>query len=227
MKKYRIHLIRHGLTQGNVEGRYVGVTDLPLCDKGISELKSLKSQHEYPDADLIFTSPLLRCIQTANVIYEGQDYMIADDLIECNFGVFENKNYCELKDNDDFKKWISGDVSITPPNGESTLDFIERCVNGFSKIAEYLMKTGIESASIITHGGVIMSILSSLAYPKKSFYDWMVSNGMGYTVSLSPQLWMSGSIIEVINILPIGNNDVGTQQQRDLFNLDNLHDDKR
>ena len=32
MKSYQLHLIRHGLTQGNLDGLYVGSgTDLPLC----------------------------------------------------------------------------------------------------------------------------------------------------------------------------------------------------
>ena len=30
MKTYRIHFIRHGLTDANLDGRYIGVTDLGL-----------------------------------------------------------------------------------------------------------------------------------------------------------------------------------------------------
>ena len=35
MQYYKLHLIRHGLTAGNLDGRYIGSgTDLPLCDEG-------------------------------------------------------------------------------------------------------------------------------------------------------------------------------------------------
>ena len=30
MKNYTIYLIRHGITEGNLEGKYIGLTDLPL-----------------------------------------------------------------------------------------------------------------------------------------------------------------------------------------------------
>ena len=35
MKGYRISLIRHGLTEANEKGIYIGRTDLPLSAKGI------------------------------------------------------------------------------------------------------------------------------------------------------------------------------------------------
>ena len=34
MKNYRLYLIRHGITSGNLEGKYIGTTDLPLCEEG-------------------------------------------------------------------------------------------------------------------------------------------------------------------------------------------------
>ncbi len=39
MKTYKLHLIRHGLTQGNLDGLYVGGgTDMPLCEEAPSLL---------------------------------------------------------------------------------------------------------------------------------------------------------------------------------------------
>ena len=45
MKTYQIHFIRHGLTDGNLTGKYIGGTDSPLCEKGEKDLISLSSQH--------------------------------------------------------------------------------------------------------------------------------------------------------------------------------------
>ena len=44
MRSYHIYLIRHGLTKANLEGKYIGETDLDLCEEGVSELLSLKEQ---------------------------------------------------------------------------------------------------------------------------------------------------------------------------------------
>ena len=52
--KITVCLIRHGITKGNLEGRYIGTTDEPLYDN--------KIQKAYPDADLVVSSPLKRCV---------------------------------------------------------------------------------------------------------------------------------------------------------------------
>ena len=41
MKSYTIHLIRHGISQGNLLGQYIGVTDSPLSKEGKEQLKQL------------------------------------------------------------------------------------------------------------------------------------------------------------------------------------------
>ena len=43
MKTFKLHLIRHGITAGNLQGLYIGSgTDLPLCDEGRAQLAELK-----------------------------------------------------------------------------------------------------------------------------------------------------------------------------------------
>ena len=69
MITYKIHLIRHGITDGNLQGKYIGVTDLPLSPDGVNELLELKGLIEYPDVSKVYTSPLLRARQSANIIF--------------------------------------------------------------------------------------------------------------------------------------------------------------
>ena len=71
MRTYKIHLIRHGLTRGNLEGRYIGVTDLPLCPQGRAQLEELLEQGEYPMVERVYVSPLLRARQTAQLLFPG------------------------------------------------------------------------------------------------------------------------------------------------------------
>ena len=47
MKGYRISLIRHGRTEANDKGIYIGRTDYPLSQKGISELYNKLDEFEY------------------------------------------------------------------------------------------------------------------------------------------------------------------------------------
>ena len=45
MRNYQLYLIRHGITEGNLKGLYVGSgTDLPLCEEGRSQLYALRDR---------------------------------------------------------------------------------------------------------------------------------------------------------------------------------------
>ena len=50
MKTFKIHFIRHGITEANLKGQYVGNrTDLPLCYSSVDELRALRDTIDYPD----------------------------------------------------------------------------------------------------------------------------------------------------------------------------------
>ena len=72
MKTFQIHLIRHGLTEANLNGQYAGATDFELLDEGKRRLAELKRDFSYPAADEIVSSPLKRCRQTAEILYPEQ-----------------------------------------------------------------------------------------------------------------------------------------------------------
>ena len=92
----KIYLIRHGMTAGNREKRYVGChTDEDLCEEGIAQIQS----NEYPRVDRLYVSPLKRCITTAELIYPHMPMVTNVKLEEMDFGDFEYKNYHELNGN--------------------------------------------------------------------------------------------------------------------------------
>ena len=40
MRTYKLHLIRHGMTEGNENGQYIGLTDIKITTNGIIELEN-------------------------------------------------------------------------------------------------------------------------------------------------------------------------------------------
>lgn len=201
MKTYKIHLIRHGLTEANIKGQYVGNrTDLPLCDEGVDELRALKDTVDYPDIERLYTSPLLRCRQTAGIIYPDMEYTVIDEFSEYDFGDFEGKTATELEKNEFFTQWTSGKLPA-PPGGESTENFIKRLALGFRFLVEDMMKSGVYNAAAIIHGGAIMMLLSSSAVPRRTALEWQSENGRGYSVCVTPSLYHSSGIIEVYDII--------------------------
>ncbi len=202
MKSYYVHLIRHGLTDAAIEGRYIGHTDVSLCEEGRAQLGQLKDDCKYPDVQAAFSSPLKRCIETAQILYPDNSPIVIPDLIEYYFGEFENHTAEELKDHPLFSSWLAGDEGVVPPFGESNEDFSARICNAFTKIVEGLMKTSTTTAAIITHGGIIMALLSVYGIPELPMHEWLTPCGCGYTVRITPSVWMSGQKFEIVEEIP-------------------------
>lgn len=203
MKTYRIHLIRHALTQDNLDGVYAGRTDSPLCQDGKDQLSEAKKSYIYPEADFVFTSPLKRCIETAEILYPHIKPIVMDDLTEYDFGEFEGQTADVLHEKQPlFDRWIRGEEGIKPPFGESNEDFTKRVCNCFCKMVDGIVKSGAEKTVIITHGGVISTILANFGIPEASASQWLTPSCCGYTLLVSHFLWMSGRKLEVIKEIP-------------------------
>lgn len=179
----KVYLIRHGETPGNKVGRYIGVTDEPLTEEAVHKLENLA----YPQPGLLFASPLTRCRQTAKLLYPKMEAVLCADLAECNFGLFENKNWKELSGNPDYQRWIDSNGTLPFPEGENPMEFRKRCCDAFAAQMEECHRQSAASAAFVVHGGTIMSIMERYARPRKNFYDWHVKNGQGYEINVEWQ----------------------------------------
>lgn len=201
MKTYKIHLIRHGLTSANIDGQYIGNrTDLPLCDEGEKELLALRDTIDYPDIERLYTSPMLRCRQTADIIYPDTEYTVIDEFTEYDFGDFEGKTANELEKDENFALWTSGKISA-PPGGESNENFIRRLAMGLRAVVEDMMKHEATNAAVIMHGGATMMLLSACAVPRRRAVEWQSDNGRGYSICVTPSLYHSSGVVEVYDII--------------------------
>ncbi len=202
MKSYIIHFIRHGLTSNNVELKYTGQTDVHLSEKGIEDLKALRDKYDYPTGKLYFCSPLVRCKETLTTLYDRNDFTVIEDLKECSFGDWEGKSMSDLKDDEYFKEWIKNNGDIAPPNGESNIEFTNRIFKAFENLVEDMMKKGNTSAVVVTHGGVMLMLLSKYGIPRAEAHEWLVDNGCGYSIRITPSLWMRDKVFEVYSKIP-------------------------
>lgn len=202
MKSYYIHFIRHGAISPTLQGRYIGTTDIPLSDEGKLNIRKLDATMDYPYAKVVFSSPLKRCTQTARLIYPNIEPLVIDQLMECNFGEWENKSADELKGDETFAKWLAGDTSVKPPRGESNADFTRRICVMFESIVDGLIKTGTTDAAMIMHGGVMNTLLAVYGLPQAKPFDWACDNGYGYSLRITPMLWMRDKVAEVYDLVP-------------------------
>lgn len=170
-----IHLlfIRHGATAGNLEKRYIGCTDEPLCEQGIAQIETLKARGI--KVDCVFVSPMQRTLQTARILFPEQTHIEADGFRETDFGIFEGKTAQELSDNEDYRRWVDSKCQGHIPGGESVEDFKSRCCQAF--LAQMERIPNQNTAAFIVHGGTIMAILEAYARPVKDFYSYHIKNG--------------------------------------------------
>ena len=217
MKSYVIHLIRHGLTVANKEGRYAGQTDYPLCPEGETELLALKEQYDYPPADAYFVSPLTRCRQTLNILYDTPPAIEVPDLRECNFGDWEDKPAKELSADPIFIEWMEKGGMVTPPNGENSEDFSKRVCGAFETIVEGMMRSKIFETVIVAHGGTLMAILAAYGLPKASMQEWLCANGCGYSIRINMSMWLNSRLFEVYDKIPQGVDPRMSDEQLKMF----------
>ena len=167
------YLIRHGKTEANEKHLYCGSTDLSLSDAGKEELRHL---HYEINNVRFLTSGMKRTNETLRILFGDVPYEVDSRFREVDFGIFEMHSYEELKDTPEYQTWLTGDNDANiPPNGESGVQMKARVLAAFSEIKE--------DTCIITHGGVIASIMEYL-FPNegKNRYQWQPKPGYGYVI---------------------------------------------
>ena len=160
-------LIRHGETEANLAHRYEGRTDEPLAKEGIRKLCEKRAAGCYPgqeDVAVVFASPMLRCVQTAELLFPAHRIRRIGRLREIDFGEWEGKRYRELAGDARYQAWIDSGGTLPFPGGESREAFVRRCAEG---LAELLSDEAVRAArgsvpriALVAHGGTVMALLS-------------------------------------------------------------------
>jgi alpha-ribazole phosphatase len=201
MRTLKIHLIRHGATDANYKGQYIGCkTDLPLSPEGLNELRMMKDDVDYPEIERLYSSPLLRAKQSGSVLYPDVPMFLVENFKEYDFGDFEGKTALELDLDPDFRDWASGKTTLAK-GGEDNRDFIKRLALGLNEIIVDMLNNDIENAGVIMHGGAIMMLLAACAVPQRRSVEWNCDAGQGYSLLVTPSLYHKSGIVEVFGII--------------------------
>ena len=144
-----IYVVRHGQTDWNVEGRYQGRQDIKLNSKGIYQAKKISGKLTNVKFDKVFSSPLKRTLQTAEIICNNE-ITIDERLIErCN-GELEGKLKKEITQEIDFNDPYNNKMGI-----ESIVDFRRRIKDFLDDITKNYKEKNV---LVVTHAGVSIYI---------------------------------------------------------------------
>ena len=153
----KLILVRHGQTEMNVQSLYFGKLNPPLNDLGISQAYQAKEKLLDIDYDIIYSSPLERAKQTAEICnYLDKEIIFDSNLEEINFGIFEGLTFKQISEKypNEVKKMEEDWKSFNYVTGESPKEMFQRAIS-FLKTLDYT-KTNL----IVTHWGIINCIIS-------------------------------------------------------------------
>jgi broad specificity phosphatase PhoE len=136
-----LFLIRHGATEANTRRPYVlqgRRTDLPLSEIGRRQAEAARRALETRPIDHVFSSPLLRARQTAELLAEphGVPVTLVDDLTECDVGRWEGLSWAEVRQQDgSYLDTFEADPGTIPyADGESFQQVQDRAVPAIQRL---------------------------------------------------------------------------------------------
>jgi len=156
----RLTLIRHGLTEWNVAGRFQGQSDVPLSDAGRAQAALLAPYvATFPDIDVVAASPLQRAVETAAIALPGRAPELDDRLRELHFGAFEGRTRPELELDPRWAAWVADPFLQAPPGGEA---YAELRARADAWLRDARARHPGAHLVAVTHSGTIQMLIASL-----------------------------------------------------------------
>ena len=163
--------VRHGQTESNVTGFYMGWSDEDLSEVGYAQARCLSSRLAGLPIASVYTSPLRRAYTTAAILAEPHklEPRVLDDLIEIRLGDWQGLHVDEIR-----RRWPElwqqsrvDPSELTMPNGESLSEVTERAIRAFDRVVG---DNWGKQAVIVTHDVIIKVLVAHVLGVSNSIY---------------------------------------------------------
>lgn len=177
----KIHLLRH--TRPDIpEGTCYGQSDVEVLPSFQEEKEKAIQNLEVSNYDLVYSSPLQRCLKLARTIVSNPDEILIDErLKELHFGEWEMKAWSEIKQTAYAEKWFENYMSIPTPGGESYEVLMKR-VQDF--IIDLQQQDHVKECLIVCHKGVIIAFKAIINQEVNAEELFELEIGFGEVLSL-------------------------------------------
>jgi probable phosphoglycerate mutase len=159
----KLFIIRHAESEWNPIGRYQGLLDPGLSERGLKQAELLGRALEKEKLDAIYSSPLKRTYQTAQEIAKRHGLEIIEDrrIIEIDHGVWSGMLVEEVKERfpEDFRMWLEEPHRVKFEGGESLQDVFKRVKDFLEFIRE---KHWGQTVAVVSHTVPIRAMLCAL-----------------------------------------------------------------
>ena len=175
----KIYFIRHGETIWNKEKKIQGQSDIPLNEYGIELAHITADAIEDIPFDIVFSSPLIRAKETAEILVKNKNLTIHEDdrLREMSFGEGEGESLPQIHSHPEMKlhNFIHNPGEYIPPiGGETFEELYERCKSFIDDVILPAEKK-YDTMLIVGHGALIRGFIHNITNrPSKDF--WIVTH---------------------------------------------------
>jgi broad specificity phosphatase PhoE len=171
-------LVRHGQTESNTTGFYMGRSDEDLSEVGYRQAQRLSSRLARIPIALVCTSPLRRAYITAAILAEPHELepRVLDDLIEIDLGDWQGLHMDEISQRwpELWQQWRTDPSGVVIPNGENLHEVTERAIPAFHRIVE--TNQG-KQVIIVAHEVIVKVIVANvLGAPNSIYRRYEISN---------------------------------------------------
>lgn len=157
----KLYLIRHGRQNSPLCN-----VDVPLDEAGRRQAELVAKRLKNYDIEALYSSNLIRASQTAEIIGKELNLVnnIEENLREISFGAMEGLNDIEIKERFGafLEERAKADRDLPLPEGESGQDVYNRAFPVIQRIIKNAKENHIENIAIVTHGGVIRTLVAGL-----------------------------------------------------------------
>ena len=172
-----LHLVRHGESTHNAEGRIQGHAEISLSEKGRLQAEAAADALADLPIDALYASPLRRARETAEIFSARLSLPIQfdDRLKEINVGIFQSQKRTDLEKTHpvEIARWRSEDLDYAVPGGESRRQLLERGRAAIEEIAQ----NKFDRVVVVAHGRIFTVVLKDILGIPQTEPPFSVQNG--------------------------------------------------
>ncbi|MEM9413239.1 MAG: histidine phosphatase family protein [Planctomycetota bacterium] len=190
--RFRIIIVRPGLSELDEQGRIAGNLDVPLSEEGKKQANQIANELKKFNISKIVSGPTTASNETAEILATicGSKVKLDDDLKNFDCGLWHGKRIEELKETQPkiFKLWQEQPSAVSPPNGEN----LETLTSRVQKFAKKITKKPKPGTIVVVAAEPVATTLRSIIESVDIATHWSVEPNCGSWFEVSLDLQTAG-----------------------------------
>jgi alpha-ribazole phosphatase len=174
----RLYLLRHGVTESNRKGRYMGRSHEPLSGDGRWQARQLALRLAQVALGAVYSSPMRRAQETAEIVAAPHRLPVAAEpgFIELDLSRWAGLSAAEVeaKDPEAWQTWCDDPARLELPGIEPFAALASRVSNA---VEDLRRRHPNQAIAVVTHDGVVrMAVLQAMGWALTHYRSIPVDN---------------------------------------------------